>query len=328
MAISKHNELQATPDPVKTLVGRIAANYQIDPDKFYKTLTTSVFVKTEKDAYGKNQTVPPTAEEMMSLLVICERYGLDPFTRQIYAFSNRGRIVPIVGIDGWLSIINRQPDYDGMEIEDAPTNITIDGTVVPEYCRVKIFRKSLSRPIVVSEYASEAFSKSSDVWKKYPRRMLRHKAIIQCARVAFSIGGIYEPDEGKDIVEAQDVVVKVDPTDDSCSALPGATSHQLQFQTRDELETAIDGAIKTARNRSNWDIAVQWVNQSLNGTQREYALYRIDAARTETNSISLSEQTERSSVSQPQGVDKEVADSKTSAEPPIPPAANFEDIPY
>ena len=37
-----------------------------------------------------------------------------------------------------------------------------------------------------------------DGWAKimnaHPRRMLRHKALVQCARLSFGLAGIYEPD--------------------------------------------------------------------------------------------------------------------------------------
>jgi RecT family protein len=37
--------------------------------------------------------------------------------------------------------------------------------------------------------------RATDPWKKWPNRMLRHKAAIQCARYAFGFSGIMEPDE-------------------------------------------------------------------------------------------------------------------------------------
>ena len=43
----------------------------------------------------------------------------------------------------------------------------------------------------------------SEVWRRWPRRMLRHKALIQCARVAFGFAGIYDEDEGERIAIAQ-----------------------------------------------------------------------------------------------------------------------------
>ncbi|EOJ4766922.1 recombinase RecT, partial [Escherichia coli] len=38
-------------------------------------------------------------------------------------------------------------------------------------------------------------------WQSHPKRMLRHKAMIQCARLAFGFAGIYDNDEAERIVE-------------------------------------------------------------------------------------------------------------------------------
>lgn len=98
------------PDHLKSLVGRMAAEYGVDRDKFYATLANSIFAQGAKDRDGKFQPKVPTPEEMLALLVVCDKFKLDPFTRQIFAFSSkRGKIVPIVSIDGWLSIINKTP---------------------------------------------------------------------------------------------------------------------------------------------------------------------------------------------------------------------------
>jgi hypothetical protein len=44
--------------------------------------------------------------------------------------------------------------------------------------------------------------RNTDPWKQWPRRMLRHKAAIQCARVAFGISGVMEPDQAERFQEA------------------------------------------------------------------------------------------------------------------------------
>ena len=46
-----------------------------------------------------------------------------------------------------------------------------------------IHRSDRVVPITVREYLAEVRGES-DVWKKMPRRMLRHRALQQCARVA------------------------------------------------------------------------------------------------------------------------------------------------
>jgi RecT family len=48
--------------------------------------------------------------------------------------------------------------------------------------------------VTVTEYLAECW-RDSEPWIRWPRRMLRHKALIQCARYAFGFSGIIDQDE-------------------------------------------------------------------------------------------------------------------------------------
>ncbi len=139
-----------------------------------------------------------TNEQMMALTIVANQYQLNPFTKELYAFPDKGGgIVPVVGVDGWARIINEHPQFDGMEFD-----MSADGTE----CVCRIFRKDRAHAIEVTEYLAEC-KRNTDPWRTSPRRMLRHKAMIQCARYAFGFAGIYDPDEAERIVAAQDVEV-------------------------------------------------------------------------------------------------------------------------
>ncbi len=133
--------------------------------------------------------------ELAAYLIVANRYRLDPLTRQIHAFwdANRG-IVPIVGIDGWAAIVNREPQFDGVDFEE---RCDADGRIVSVRCT--IYRRDLHHPISITEYLRECY-RNTPPWNQMPARMLRHKAFIQAARLAFSISGIYDEDEARDIV--------------------------------------------------------------------------------------------------------------------------------
>ncbi len=51
-----------------------------------------------------------------------------------------------------------------------------------------LYWEGFSCPWVVKEWAQEHRS-LHELWLRYPRRMLRHKALIQCARLALGVGG-------------------------------------------------------------------------------------------------------------------------------------------
>lgn len=133
-----------------------------------------------------------TDAQMSALLIVSNQFGLNPWTKEIYAFPDKGGgIVPVVGVDGWLRIINDHPQFDGMDVQ-----LSADG----EEATCTIHRKDREHPTKITEYLSEC-KRGTDPWKTSPRRMLRHKAIIQCARVAFGYGGIHDQDEAQSIVD-------------------------------------------------------------------------------------------------------------------------------
>ena len=130
--------------------------------------------------------------QMTALLLVAGQYGLNPFTREIYAFPDRNSgIVPVVGVDGWSRIINQHPQFDGMDFEQDA-----------ESCTCIIYRKDRSHPIKVTEWMEECARKGVGPWQSHPKRMLRHKAMIQCARLAFGYTGIYDQDEAERISDA------------------------------------------------------------------------------------------------------------------------------
>jgi hypothetical protein len=172
------------------LVAQFAAKYSIDADKMLETLKQTAFKQRPPKGGGEAKVV--TNEQMMALLVIAKEYGLNPFTREIYAFPSENGIVPIIGFDGWVRLINLRPEFDYMEIRTAP-----DGTDQDEYfVEVEIKRKDRSRPTVVREYLKECY-RDTNPWNEMPKRMTRHKAIIQCGRIAFGYAGVFDPDDAE-----------------------------------------------------------------------------------------------------------------------------------
>lgn len=145
----------------------------------------------------KNQIMPGASDdEIAAITIIANVYDLNPILRELYAFPDpkRKRIVPVVGVDGWAKIINRQTDYDGCEFK---MEMTPEGK--PISCTCKLYSKSRSHPLEITEYFDEC-KRNTDPWTNMPKRMLRHKAFIQAGRVAFGISGIYDEDEARDIV--------------------------------------------------------------------------------------------------------------------------------
>lgn len=161
----------------RSVIAELAARHGMEKQHFVAALKATVVPGTITDA------------QFAAFCMVAAQYNLNPLTKEIYAFPGKGGgIVPIVSVDGWCNIINSNPQMNGMEFVD----IKEDGKLVAITC--KIHRKDRDVATECTEYMSEC-KRDVEVWKKWPARMLRHKSLIQCARYAFSLSGIYDEDE-------------------------------------------------------------------------------------------------------------------------------------
>jgi hypothetical protein len=135
-------------------------------------------------------TLMPNASraEVLAFIAVCGQYQLNPLRKEIHAFSSQGKIVPIVGVDGWLSIANRHPDHEAIETEE----LREGGHLIA--VKASVWKKGSSRPTTATEYLSEC---QRGTWKQWPTRMLTNKAMIQAIRRAYAVSGIMEPDEAE-----------------------------------------------------------------------------------------------------------------------------------
>lgn len=183
----------ATIQP-RSITAEMASRFGMEPGPFEATLRATV---VPKDC---------TREQFAAFLMVARDYHLNPITKEIFAFPTRaGGIQPIVSVDGWMNLMNSHPQMDGLEFDDMKDEA---GNLIAIKCRV--YRKDRRAPIEVIEYMSEC-KRSTDTWKTWPARMLRHKAAIQAARYAFGFSGIVEPDEFERLNDSGAVVRSVTP---------------------------------------------------------------------------------------------------------------------
>lgn len=164
------------PQAKQSALSVMASRFNVEPTKLLDTLRSTLMPKASN-------------EDLLAFVVTANEYQLNPFTREIYAFPSRsGGIQPVVSVDGWIKLMNRHPSFDGIQFN------TEDRDNKPHSVTATIYLKDRSRPVEVTEYFSECY-RATEPWKVNPRRMLRHKALIQCARVAFGFSGITDEEE-------------------------------------------------------------------------------------------------------------------------------------
>lgn len=107
-----------------TLAGKLAERVgmdSVDPQELITTLRQTAFKGDASDA------------QFIALLIVANQYGLNPWTKEIYAFPDKQNgIVPVVGVDGWSRIINENQQFDGMDFEQDN-----------ESCTCRIYRKDV-----------------------------------------------------------------------------------------------------------------------------------------------------------------------------------------
>jgi len=162
----------------RSIVRTMAERFGMESAAFERTLMDTVMPRSA------------SKEAVAAFLVVAHQYGLNPFLREIYAFEGQGGGVrPMVPIDGWTKLVNTHPQCDGFELADI-----FDDSGAFIAVEARFHRKDRSHPCIVREYLVEC-TRNVDTWKRWPRRMLRHKAFIQGARLAFGFSGIEDEDE-------------------------------------------------------------------------------------------------------------------------------------
>lgn len=187
-----------------SLFAGLAQNAGLSEVQYLATIKATVFPNKGNGA---------TNEQLAAFLMVAKQYSLNPLTKEIFAFPANGGIQPVVSVDGWLKLINSHAAFDGMTFTD-----TLDdaGNVLAVTC--KIYRTDRKHPIEATEYMAEC-KRDTQVWKQWPRRMLRHKAAIQAARYAFGFAGIVDQDEAERGIGHAEIVAE---------ALPVASDELIQ----------------------------------------------------------------------------------------------------
>lgn len=165
----------------------------------------------------KSQIMPgATDDELALFLGQCERTGLDPFNRQIYAIKRReknstgnwvDKYMPLISIDGMRLISERSGNYAGV---DGPYWCGDDGKwrdvwldkKPPRAAKYGVYRKGFSAPIYAVALYDEYVGKTSQgnvtsMWQKYPTVMLAKCAESLARRQAFpqELSNLYTREE-------------------------------------------------------------------------------------------------------------------------------------
>jgi hypothetical protein len=165
-----------------------------------------------QELYDWTQEVLAPEGVLQSILTIAKRHQLNPLLGQIDWEQNpEGSYEIYIPIDGWITLIHREKTFQGITFDQSAK--TENG--IPYWMECAIYRSDLTHPIRVREYYVELITEHP-MWQQMPRRMLRHKTLQQCARLAFGIS-VAELDKTK----PQIIKTKFNPTNQKNTTCSG-----------------------------------------------------------------------------------------------------------
>lgn len=128
--------------------------------------------------------------ELSMFLEFCKAAGLNPFKREAWFIKAGGRAQIMTGLNGYLKIANKHPQFDGMEIE------IIEGQGGVEKAICKVHRKDRKYPSTGIALMRE-YKKGTPIWSQMPSVMLGKVAKCIAIREAFPLEteGTYTEEE-------------------------------------------------------------------------------------------------------------------------------------
>jgi phage recombination protein Bet len=145
-------------------------------------------------------------DELRLFAYACQRTGLDPFSKQIYAIKRGGKMTIQAGIDGLRSIAERTGQLDGSEThwcgEDGVWTDVWLAAKPPAAAKTILHRKGASHPFVgVARFAD--YNAGQGLWSKMPAAMIAKCSEALALRKAFpaDLSGVYSTDEMDQAVE-------------------------------------------------------------------------------------------------------------------------------
>jgi len=135
----------------------------------------------ELQEWAKESSLPD--EMLKAILRIAKRFKLNPVLGHIaWEHNAEGGYEAYIPIDAWIALIHREPSFQGLIFhQSAETENNI-----PLWMECTIYRSDLTHPITIREYFTE-LETDHPMWQTMPCRMLRHKTMQQCTRLAFGI---------------------------------------------------------------------------------------------------------------------------------------------
>ncbi len=176
-----HRDAGAGVNSTQSLSQSIELFHSLIKKELAKAATGLGIDEAELKAWVDLQIDVP-AKTILTVLRMMQSLHLDPLLEEIgLAQYEDGQWHVFITIEGCSKLLNQHPQFNGLAFNQA--NTLIEG--VPEWIECSIYRKDREVPTTVREYYIEVRGENT-IWQKMPRRILRHRALQQCVRLAMT----------------------------------------------------------------------------------------------------------------------------------------------
>ena len=214
-------------------------------------------------------------DELRLFAYACQRTGLDPFSRQIYAIKRGGKLTIQVSIDGLRSIAERTGQLDGSQSywcgsDGAWVDAWLDSKP-PAAAKTIIHRKGCAHPFSATARFAD-FNAGQGLWSKMPSVMIAKCSEAQALRRAFpaDLSGVYSTDEMDQAVEP--VTVTAAPAKGDAKVFQAGKAAIAKADTMDKLKEVAD-RMDTRKGDLSTDQYAELLKLAL---EREDALQEAD----------------------------------------------------
>lgn len=242
-----------------------------------------------------------TTDAMINLfLARCQQLHLDPLAGEMLViFSKDGEMMILLAAKGWSKLMTSNPAFlsvtftEGEEVTLNALNIRGPKAIT---CTIRFLKKDRECEVAITEKLVED-ARATSMWRQYPTRMLRYRALAQCVTMAFGVSEIYDRDEVlENMALEKDSGVVSRPSVGNAPRAAYRSVPNPDVTVADDREAAeFLPDLLSIRSSEGDEAAERWIRAKVPTAQQEYLLQEL-AVQPRTEAANAAPQAAKAQV--------------------------------